>query len=154
MVQHLDHHDAELLLRLYDLRRETKLREARDWFAQEFQAASPEDFMKRYPFGTEENTFFRMVVGYWNMAASILNHGLINEELFFENNGEMYGVWSKIKPFAPAMREMWKNPMVWKNIETAGGKYEKWISQHAPEALGRQQEVMQAFATSAAKKKS
>lgn len=150
MMQHLDHHDAELLLHLYEARREEKLRQAREWFFQEFQADSLEDAMKRYPFGSQENAFFRMLLSYWEMAASILNHGLINDELFFENNGEMYGVWAKIKPLAPACREMWKNPLFCKNLEAAAEKYEKWISQHAPEALTRQREVMQSLA---AKKK-
>lgn len=150
MVQHLDHHDAELLLRLYDLRREEKLRQARAWFVREFQADSPEDSMNRYPYGTQENAFVRMVAGYWEMAASILNHGLINDELFFENNGEMYGVWAKIKPSISALREMWKNPLMFKNLETASEKYEKWISKHAPEALARWAQMTE---SPAAKKK-
>ncbi|MGH9471002.1 MAG: DUF4760 domain-containing protein [Terriglobia bacterium] len=146
MIQHLDHHDAELLLRVYELRREEKLRQARDWFLSKFTAPdSVEEMMKRYPFGTDENTYFRMVVSYWEMAASVLNHGLINEELFFENSGEMWAVWNKIRTLTPAWRAMWKNPLVWKNLETAGEKYEKWLNQHAPEALARRKEVMQAL---------
>ena len=135
MREHLDHHDAELMLRLFDLRREEKLRHARDWFVREFRADSVEDFNQRYPFGSQENEYFRMVVGYWDMAASIVNHGLINEELFFESNPESFTVWTKLQHLAPRTREVWKNPHIYKNLETLAGKYEKWMSARAPEAL-------------------
>jgi hypothetical protein len=135
MREHPDHHDAELLLRLYDLRREARLRQARDWFQREFQAASWEEFFQRCPHGSEENTFFRMVVSYWEMTASIVNHGLIQEGLFFENTGEFWAVWEKIKQLAPAVREEYKNPLMWKNLEALAGKYEQWMAKRAPNAL-------------------
>lgn len=143
MIQHLDHHDAELLIHIYEIRREEKLRKARDWFLGQLVVPdSIEQMMKQYPMGTDENAYFRMVVSYWEMAASILNHGLINDELFFENNSEMWAVWNKIKALTPAWREMWKNPLIWKNLETAAEKYEKWVNQHAPDALARRREIM------------
>ncbi len=135
MREHPDHYDAELLLRLYDLRREEKLRQAREWFTQEFHADSFEDFGKRYPRGAQENAFFRMVIGYWDMAASIVNHGLIKEEFFFENNMEFFAVWVKIKPFAAGFRQTHKNPHLWENLETLADKFEKWMAKRAPEAL-------------------
>jgi len=136
MREHPDHHDAELLLRLYDLRREAKLRQARDWFQREFQAASWDEFFRRCPRGSEEKTFFRMVVSYWEMAASIVNHGLITEAFFFENTGEFWAIWEKIKQLAPAVREEYRNPLMWKNLETLAGKYEQWMAKRAPDALG------------------
>jgi hypothetical protein len=135
MREHPDHHDAELLLRLYELRREAKLRQAREWFENEFQAKSLEDFWLRWPMGCQENAFFRMVLGYWEMVASIVNHGLIQEEFFFENTGEFWPVWEKTKHLAAALRENRKNPLLWSNLETLAGKYEKWTAKHAPEAL-------------------
>lgn len=135
MREHPDHHDAELLLRLYDLRREAKLRQARDWFAREFQAETMEDLYRRFPVGGQENAFFRMVVSYWEMAASIVNHGLIKEEFFFENAGEFWTVWEKIRRLAPAVRENFKNPYVWKNLETLAEKYEMWLTKRAPEGV-------------------
>ena len=132
---HPDHHDAELMLRLYDLRREEKLRQARDWFATQFQAESMPDFSQRFPAGTKENAYFRMVIGYWEMAASIVNHGLINEAFFFESNGEFYGVWTKVKHLLGPARESFKNPQLWVNLETLSEKYEKWMMARAPEAL-------------------
>jgi hypothetical protein len=130
-----DHHDAELLLKLYELRREEKLRRAREWFVRQFQIEPTEELVQRYPPGSEENTFFRMTVGYWEMAASLLNHGLINEDLFFENTMEMLIVWSKLKPAATLFRERNRNPRVWKNLEDAAGRYEKWLEKRAPGAL-------------------
>jgi hypothetical protein len=134
MREHPDHHDAELLLRLYDLRREAKLRQAREWFLAEFQAESTEDFDRRFPRGTEENAFFRMVTTYWEMASSIVNHGLITEEFFFENTGEFYYVWLKLKPLAPEARKKWKYPM-WTGLEALAAKYEKWLARKAPGAI-------------------
>jgi hypothetical protein len=133
--EHPDNYDAELLLRLYDLRREAKLRQGREWFMREFQAKSIDEFFAQAAVGSEKNTLFRMTVSYWDMAASLVNHGLIKEDLFFENTLEFWIVWDKIKTIAPAMRERNKNPMVWKNLETLAQKYEEWMAKRAPEAL-------------------
>jgi len=135
MREHPDHHDAELLLRLYDLRREAKLREAREWFTREFQAESFADLVKKYPRGSEDNARFRMVVSYWDMAASLVNHGLIKGEFFFENTTEFWVVWEKIKPFVPEARAARKNPYMWSNLEALAGKFEQWMNRRAPEAL-------------------
>ena len=135
MRDHPDQNDAELLLKLYDLRREAKLRQARDWFMQEFQASSNEDMEKRFHEYPEESRYFRMVLSYWDMAASIVNHGLINEEFFFENTGEFWVVWTKVKPVVAQFREVWKYPLVWKNLETLAEKFEKWRTAKAPGSL-------------------
>ena len=136
MREHVDHHDAELLLRLYELRREEKLRQARDWFAREFQVRSFEEFGQLCPMGSEANCYFRMAVSYWEMAASIVNHGLIKEEFFFESTSEFWLVWEKLKQMAPAARETYANPLMWKNLETLAGKFEQWMAKRAPEAMG------------------
>ncbi|MGH9351298.1 MAG: DUF4760 domain-containing protein [Terriglobia bacterium] len=143
MPQHLDHHDAELLLRLYDLRREEKLRQAREWYLQEFQADTRENLMKQFPPGTKENAYYRMVVTYWDMAASLLNHGLINEDLFFENNSELWAIWSRIEPLLAEIRAASKNPLVYGNLEAAGKKYEAWMEKRAPGALAVRREFLQ-----------
>jgi len=76
------------MLRLYDIRREPRLREARDWYMSHFNPKSPEEVMTLCPPGSQENAFMRMVFSYWDMVASIVNRGLIDEEFFFENSGE------------------------------------------------------------------
>ena len=135
MRENPDNYDAELLLRLYDLRREEKLRRAREWMIGKFQADSVEDLGRQLPPGSEESAFFRMTVSYWDMAASLVNHGLLKEELFFENTAEFWLIWEKVRHLAPAIREARKNPLAWKSLETLARKYEQWMATRAPEAL-------------------
>ena len=132
----VDHHDAELLLRLYDMRREEKLRRAREWFTQEFQTMPADELLAKYPMGSQENSYFRMVVTYWEMVGSILNNNLIEKDFFFQNTGEFFGVWEKIKPVMPALRESYKNPLLWKNLEKMATAYEEWMNKRAPGAIG------------------
>ncbi|MGH9449599.1 MAG: DUF4760 domain-containing protein [Terriglobia bacterium] len=153
MPQHLDHHDAEILLRLYELRREEKLRAARQWFFSGLRADSAEEVTKRYPPGSEEDAYARMVGSYWEMAASILNHGLINEELFFENTGELWAVWNKIEPLVAGMRERSKNPHQFENLERAGKKYEEWMEKRAPGALALRKAWFASMSAASAQKK-
>ena len=147
--EHPDNYDAELLLRLYDLRREAKLREGREWFIREFSAKSFDDYLAQAPPGSEKNALFRMTITYWDMAASLVNHGLIKEDLFFENTPEFWIIWDKVRSVAPTLREKNKNPMVWKNLETLAEKYEGWMAKRAPEAL---ESLRQRLAASAPKK--
>ena len=147
--EHPDNFDAELLLRLYDLRREAKLRQGREWFIREFQAKTFDDYLAQAPMGSENSALFRMTVTYWDMAASLVNHGLINVDLFFENTSEFWIIWDKVKNVAPALREKNKNPLVWKNLQTLAEKYEQWMAKRAPEALGS---LRQRLAGSAPKK--
>ncbi len=130
-----DHHDVELMLRLYELRREEKLRQAREWFMREFHAETLEEFARRCPPGSEANAFFRMVTSYWEMAGSVVNHGLIKPHFFFESNGEFFFVWDRIRALAPAVRKAYKNPHYWENLEKLTTEYEKWMAERAPEAL-------------------
>jgi hypothetical protein len=133
--EHVDHHDAELLLRLYELRREEKLRRAREWMTLEFSAKSLEDYLKKYPPGSEHDAFFRMVVTYWEMVGSIVNSGLIKQEFFFQNTAEFFNVWQKIKDLTPASREAFKNPHLWNNLEVMATNYETWMAKRAPGAI-------------------
>ncbi len=86
--------EVNLMLRLYDMRREPRLRQARSWFTEHFHPESPEQMIEKYPQGSEENTYIRMVISYWDMVAGIVNRGLINDELFFESNGAIWAVWA------------------------------------------------------------
>ena len=144
MREHPDHHDAELLLRLYDLRREERLRRARAWFGREYDAKSTEEHLKKYPPGSEEDAFFRMVVTYWEMVGSIVNSGLIKQDFFFQNTGEFFGVWEKIKNLIPAVRAAYGNPHLWENLELMAGSYEKWMSKRSPQAIEAYRQRLQA----------
>ncbi len=139
------HEQTNLMLRLYELRREPRLRQARTWFIENFQSSSPEEMMKKYPPGSEESTSARMTVSYWDMVASIVNRGLIDDELFFENNGEIWGIWERLKALAPAWRAALKNPLIFKNLEECCKRLEAWREKQAPgstEAMRRMMEQM------------
>jgi len=126
------HDEANLLLRLYELRREPRLREARSWFVANFRATTPEEMQKTCPPGSEANTSFRMVVSYWEMAAGFANRGLIDDEFFFENSGEAFIVWDRVKELVPAMRAMSKNPHAWGQLESLAKRMEVWQEKRAP----------------------
>ena len=128
----ITHEQANLLLKLYDLRREPKLREARAWFGQSFDAQTPEEMSKRYPIGSEGNAYFRMVVSYWDMAAGLVNRGLIDDELFFESSGEAWFVWERLRPLATGMRTASKNPHAWSQLEALAKRMEEWQERRAP----------------------
>jgi len=126
------HEQVNLMLRLYDIRREPRLREAREWFINSFNVTSAEEMMKLCPPGSRENAFMRMVITYWDMVASIVNRGLIDEDLFFENTGEQWLVWERIKPIMPTWRAMFKNPHVFEQLENHVNRLEAWREKKAP----------------------
>lgn len=125
------HEQAQLHLQVYDLRREERLRKARDWFQQNYRAQTFEEAMRFAP-GTEQGTFVGMVIGYWEQACALLNYGLLHEELFFETSGEFFGVWELLKPVAPEFRKQFKDPNMLANLEKAALRYEKWQNRRAP----------------------
>ena len=134
MATQATYEDANLILRLYELRREEKLRQARDWFASNFRASNMDELMKVVPMGSQENAYFRMLVGYWDMAASLVTSGVLNQDLFFQSNGELLFVWERIREIAPGFRAWMKNPHAWHNLETVANSYIKWMESNGPEA--------------------
>lgn len=106
---------ADLILKLYELRREEKMREARAWFAG-FMPESAEEIMQTV-LNPETSAYFRMVTSYWDMAASFVNHGAIDEAMFNEVSGEGVLVFAKLEPFLAEMREMSSRPKMYKNLE-------------------------------------
>ena len=106
--------DSDLILKLYDLRREKTMREARDWFFM-FNPRGPQDFMDVLL--SDKSGYYRMVVSYWEMACSFVNHGAIDADMFGDANGEHLFVYSKLQPFLPALREAMGNPEMLSNLE-------------------------------------
>ena len=105
---------AELILKLYELRRDATMREARSWFIA-FTPESLDDFLQALT--GPDNAKFRMVATYWDMAASFVNHGAIDERMFNDANGEHIAVFSKVAPFLAAYREKTQLPHYLKNLE-------------------------------------
>lgn len=137
------HEQAQLHLQVYDLRREPRLRQARDWFQQNYRADTMEEAMKLTAPGSESGTFFGMVIGYWEQACALLNYGLLSEDLFFETSGEFFYVWEQLKTVAPQFREAFKNPNMLKNLETASQRFEQWSDQRSPGHIAAMREWMQ-----------
>src|SRR5271156_1189030 len=112
--------DAQLIMQLYDLRREAEMRKARSWWVTGFWPESADDFMKiGGATGTPENNWLRQVGGYWSMAAAFVLHGALSEELFIQPavSGEMFFVFGKVHPFLKELREKMGDPQMFGNIE-------------------------------------
>jgi hypothetical protein len=144
---------VNLMLRLYEDRREPRLREAREWFSANFHVKTAEDLTRVCPPGSQANVYMRMVLGYWEMVASIVNRGLIDEDLFFENTGEQWAVWEQVKPVIGAWRAMFSSPKFLGNLEEQSKRLEAWREKRNPgsnEAIRKVLRQMQQ-ATQAAK---
>jgi hypothetical protein len=112
--------DAQLILQLYDLRREAEMRKARNWWFVGFWPRTADDFMKiaSAP-GSQENNWLRQVSGYWSMAASFVLEGALNADLFLQPavSGEMFIVFAKVHPFLKELREKTGDPHIFSTIE-------------------------------------
>jgi len=109
------HEDADLILKLYDLRREPVMREARTWFFT-FNPTTVEEYMETMM--GPQSGYLRMVISYWDMAASLVNNGAIDEKMFNEANGEHLFIFAKIEPILEDLRKAWNAPEMLKNFET------------------------------------
>jgi hypothetical protein len=122
--------DVNLILRLYDMRREDKLRAARVWFAANFHAKTVDEYKKLIE-TPEANAAFRQSVTYWDMVASFITSGVLNEELFFQSGRELVLFWLRLKPIAKEMRAFHKDQKAWKNLETVAESYAKYMDPEA-----------------------
>ena len=112
--------DVNLILRLYEMRREDKMRTARAWFSSSFKIKSVAEFSKLCPVGSEMNAWARQVMSYWDMVASFVNAGVLNQELFFESGRELLFVWTRLEPLVEEWRAAYQDPNYLKNLETVG----------------------------------
>lgn len=129
---------ADLILKLYDLRREKTMREARNWIFS-FNPTSAEEYMQTM-MDPEVGGYLRMVTSYWDMAAALVNHGAIDADLFNDTVGEHMLVFAKVQPILGELREMFQNPDAFKNLEK--------VIMDAPkgaEKLGRMQEWLKSL---------
>jgi len=127
------HQDANLLLQLYEMRREPRMRDARRWFAASFRASTMEDVAKLCPPGSEENASYRMVTSYWELVASFITSGVLNQEFFFQTGRELLFCWTRIRDLVPHVRAATKNPIEWRNLEQVATAYIEWWNTQAPE---------------------
>lgn len=133
---------ATLLLRLYEMRREPTMREARNWYAREFNPTSVDEVMAavRGP----HSGHFRMVTSYWDMAASFVLNGAIDRQMFLDANGEQLVVFAKVEPFITEYRAQMGNNGYLKSLETL-------VRQQpgSAEAMASMRERFRAMATAA-----
>lgn len=135
------HADAELILKLYDLRREAVMRQARDFVATFAPTSLDEMMAVTFAFGTKENAYVRQVLGYWEMVASLITHGALNAELAQDTLGEMNFVYARVQPFLKEMRQKLNSPEFLQNLEK--------VVEGTPEGrerLARMQQRMAEFA--------
>jgi len=112
--------DAQLIIQLYDLRREAEMRKARHWWLIDFNPQSADDFMKiAWAFGSQENAWLRQVSGYWGIVTSFVVTGVLNEDLFLQPgfSGELFFIYAKIQPFVKEIREKLDDPEFFLNVE-------------------------------------
>ena len=151
-MSNVTHQQADLLLKLYEIRREPRLRQARAWFTDNFHAASMSELMALCPPGSDNNAFMRQVLSYWEMCASMVNRGLLDEEFFFENSGEQFIVFERFQPVLGELRAAFKNPLFLAQLEEHCKRLEAWRERRAPGSTAALREYMKQMAAGRAAK--
>jgi hypothetical protein len=124
--------DAEMILKLYDMRREETMRKARKFMLEEFYAENGKEFNEKYPPGSEKNAWFRQTLSYWEMVGAIVNKGLLDAELFFETNGEFRIFWEKARATIFDLRKARNMPFYYKNLEELTNMHSAFMEKRAP----------------------
>jgi hypothetical protein len=136
------HEQAQLHLQTYDLRREARLRQGRDWFFKNYFVDTLEDSMRIAGPGTETGALAMMVLSYWEQACALLNYGLLHEDLFFETGGEFFAVWERVKPIIPEAREKFVNKQFLAHLEKAAQRFETWMESRSPGNIATMRQYM------------
>ena len=126
--------DANLILRLYEMRRDDRMRKARAWFTANCKVKSYEALLKLAPGGTDENASVRMVTSYWDLVASFMTAGVLNKHLFFQSGRELLLVFERMRVVLPGIREAYKDPSYMANLERVGTDYAAYMQSHHPDA--------------------
>ena len=133
--------DVALILKLYELRREEGIRRARKWYFTEFNPQTVEDVAKIFLSGHDGSAYYRMITSYWEMAASFVNNGGIDEKMFLDANGEHVAVFCKVEPFIEEVRAaiglpdylrhletlVQKTPNAKERLERLRGVFSRWV---------------------------
>jgi hypothetical protein len=127
------HHDVDVILKLYDLRREDRMRKARSWLFG-YKASNAAEHQAACPPGSDQEAYYRMVTSYWDMAASFVTSGAVNKDLFLQNAGELLFVWEKAKGTIADSRKTMGNPKYLSNLETVAQAMIENMSKGDPKA--------------------
>ena len=132
MEKRATYDDAHLILKLYDMRREDRLRQARQWFAANFKVRTLKELDALCPPGSDANASYRMVTSYWEMVASFIRAGVLNEELFYQSGRELAFVWERIRDVVPEMRKAFGDDAMLKNVEEVASSLREWANRRSP----------------------
>lgn len=125
--------DARLILRLYELRREPRMREARQWFVASFHARTFEEYAALCPIGSRENQSFRMVTSYWDMVASFVTSDVLNQDLLFESARELLLVWERLRDLYTIYRAASDDPIL-SDLALVGEAFAKSMKDRSSDA--------------------
>ncbi len=134
MISRPTYDDANLILRLYEMRREDRMREARAWFTAHFRPKKWEELATLVPPGSGENASFRMVISYWDMVASFIVTGVLSKELFFQSGRELLVVFERMRVVLPGIRAAYQDPTYMANLERVGVEYADYMKAQSPGA--------------------
>ena len=126
--------DANLILRLYEMRREDRMRHARTWFTAQCKVKTFDELTKLAPGGSDDNASFRMVVSYWDLVASFVTAGVLNKELFFQSGRELLLVYERLRDVLPSVREAYQDPNYLRHLETVGAEFAIYFQGQSPTA--------------------
>ncbi|MBP7776460.1 MAG: hypothetical protein KA371_04980 [Acidobacteria bacterium] len=126
--------DAKLILQLYEMRRDERMREARAWFTASFRPRKWEDLATLVPPGSPENASYRMVISYWDMVASFIVTGVLNKELFFHSGRELLLVFERLRVALPGIRDAYKDPSYLSNLERVALDFGAFMQAQNPDA--------------------
>jgi hypothetical protein len=142
--------DADIVMKLYDLRREAEMRKARNWYGNADFSSWEAVKKVAMAWGTPENAWFRQVLTYWENAASLVLRGVVNRDLFFDWNGEIIFTFVKVKPFLKQFREMGNDefmvktetllnstPALKKRVTWMEAQFKKWAEMMKAQAAGK-----------------
>ncbi len=132
MTTQATYDDVNLILKLFEIRREEKLREARAFVTGKFKASTLEEMNQLCPPGSLEQTYLRMSLSYWDMVASFVTAGVLNADLLFQSGGELAVTYEKIREVVPAARKELNYPAFVANLEKVADMYLEWLEKHNP----------------------
>jgi hypothetical protein len=125
--------DVNLILKLYEIRREPRLRDARSWLGK-LQAGNLADLQAKAPRGSDADASFRMATTYWDMVASFITSGVLNQELFLDSGNELLFTWTKISHLIPEFRAAFQAPKYLSHLETVANVAIKRMNHDNPGA--------------------
>lgn len=125
--------DAKLILQLYEMRREPRLREARRWFRNQPLYRTLDEWRAACPLGSDADDYFRMVTTYWEMVASFLTSGVLHKDLYFQSGTELLFCWERLRDILPGLRELNRNPGQYRNLEKIAPEFVEYLDSLGPD---------------------